>query len=139
MQIHRNKELANKLFEEAVLLEPENYLTYMFASSVSSDPIDSLCKAIKQEPHSIRTWILLGEVFERSGKNNKALECFQSAINVYPDYKIPYLKIGALLRKLGQQSQSNQFFKKAELITESLNDVIIPKQKIDLHVNFQNN
>ncbi|MHC4453474.1 MAG: glycosyltransferase family protein, partial [Planctomycetota bacterium] len=31
MQIHNNKGLANKLFEEAVLLEPENYLTFMFA------------------------------------------------------------------------------------------------------------
>ena len=63
MQIHRNKGLAYKLFEEAVLLEPENYLTFMFAASISSDPIACLCKALKQEPHSIRTWILLGEEF----------------------------------------------------------------------------
>ncbi len=139
MQIHRNKGLANKLFEEAVLLEPENYLTFMFAASISSDPITCLSKAIKQEPHSIKTWILLGEVFERFGKINKALECFKSAINVCPEYKIPYLKIGALLRKSGRQSQSDQFFKKANVIAESLKGLNNPKSEMDLHVNVQNN
>ncbi len=139
MQIHRNKKLAYKLFEEAVLLEPENYLTFMFAASISSDPIACLCKAIKQEPHSIRTWILLGEEFERFGKINKALECFKSAINVCPEYKIPYLKIGALLRKSGRQSQAEQFFKKADVIAERLKELDNPKSKIDLHANFQNN
>ncbi len=139
MQIHHNKELAYKLFEEAVLLEPENYLTFLFAASISSNPIACLSKALKQEPHSIRTWILLGEEFERFGKINKALECFKSAINVFPEYKIPYLKIGALLRKSGKQSQANQFFRKADVIAESLMDLDNPKSYKDLHLNFQNN
>ena len=69
MQIHRDMQLAIKIFEEAAALEPENYLTFMFAASITPDPIACLCKALKQEPHSIRTWILLGEEFERAGKS----------------------------------------------------------------------
>ncbi len=111
----------------------------MFAASISSDPITCLSKALKQEPHSIKTWILLGEVFEGIGEINKALECFKSAINVCPEYKIPYLKIGALLRKSGRHSQADQFFKKANVIAESFTDLKNQKPKIDLHVNFQNN
>lgn len=139
MQIHHDNKLACKLFEEAVLLEPENYLTFMFAASISSDPVACLCKALKQEPHSIRTWILLGEMFERIGKINKALECFQSAINVYPEYKIPYLKIGTLLKKSGRQSQSNQFFKKAMKVDHNIKDLTDPESNKDLYINFHNN
>ncbi len=139
MQIHRNDKLALKLFEEAVLLEPESYLTFMFAASVSSEPIACLCKAIKQEPHSIRTWILLGDMFEGIGKINKALECFKSAINVYPEYKIPYLKISTLLRKSGRQSQANQFIKKAEKVTQKLKYLANPNLDESQHINVQNN
>ncbi len=139
LQIHRNKELANKLFEEAVLLAPDNYLTFMFAASISSEPIVCLSKALKQEPHSIRTWILLGEEFERYGKINKALECFKSAINVYPEYIIPYLRIGALLRRSGRHSLADQFFKKADVIAESIKDINSPKSKTNHHGSFQNN
>lgn len=139
MQTHRNTQLASMLFEEAATLEPENYLTFMFAASITPDPIACLCKALKQEPHSIRTWILLGEEFERVEKIKEALECYESAINVYSDYEIPYLKTGALLKKIGRQSQANQFFKKADIIAESLKDLNNQKPEIDLHVNFQNN
>jgi hypothetical protein len=133
MQIHRNMQLAFKIFEEAAKLEPENYLTFMFAASLTPDPIACLCKALKQEPHSIRTWILLGEEFERAEKIKEALECYESAINVYSDYEIPHLKIGTLLEKIGRQSQANQFFKKADIIAENLKGLHNPKPETDLH------
>ena len=120
MQIHRDMQLAFKIFEEAAVLEPENYLTFMFAASITPDPIACLCKALKQEPHSVRTWILLGEEYERAGKIKDALECYESAINVYSDYELPHLKIGELLKKLGREPQANQFFKKADMIAENL-------------------
>ena len=99
-------QLAFKIFEEAAKLEPENYLTFMFAASLTPDPIACLCKALKQEPHSIRTWILLGEEFERAEKIKEALECYESAINVYSDYEIPHLKIGTLLKKIRETISS---------------------------------
>lgn len=123
MQIYHDKKLARKLFEEAAKLEPKNYLTFMFGASISTDPIVCLCKALEQEPHSIRTWILLGEEFERRGKIREVLQCFESAIKIYPEYEISYLRLGALLRKLGQQSQSDWFFRKAEIITQNLHDL----------------
>ncbi len=138
MQIHRNMPLASRIFEEAAVLEPENYLTFMFAASISTDPIVCLCKALKQEPHSIRTWLLLGEEFERVGKTRQALECFESAINVYPDYEISYLRVASLLKKLGQQSQSERFLRKAEIIIQNLKNLNSPKPYNYPYANFQN-
>ena len=133
MQIHRDMQLAFKIFEEAAALEPENYLTFMFAASITPDPIACLCKALKQEPHSIRTWVLLGEEFERAKKVKDALECYESAINVYPDYELPHLKIGTLLKKLGREPQANQFFKKADMIAENLKNLNNFVSEKDLH------
>ena len=133
MQIHRDMQLAFKIFEEAAALEPENYLTFMFAASITPDPIACLCKALKQEPHSIRTWVLLGEEFERAKKVKDALECYESAINVYPDYELPHLKIGTLLKKLGREPQANQFFKKADMIAENLKNLNNFVAEKDLH------
>ncbi len=131
MQIHRDMQLATKIFDEAAALEPENYLTFMFAASITPDPIACLCKALKQEPHSIRTWILLGEEFERAGKVKEALECYESTINVYSDYELPHLKIGEILKKLGREPQANQFFKKANIIAENLES--LNSAEPDLH------
>ncbi len=131
MQIHRDMNLAFKIFEEAAALEPENYLTFMFAASITPDPIACLCKALKQEPHSIRTWILLGEEFERAGKIKDALECYDSAINVYSNYELPHIKLGTLLKKVGREPQANQFFKKASMIAESLKG--LNNQEPELH------
>jgi tetratricopeptide (TPR) repeat protein len=130
MQIHRDMKLAIKIFEEAAAMEPENYLTFMFAASVTPDPIACLCRALKQEPHSIRTWILLGEEFERADKVKEALECYESAINVYSDYELPHLKIGELLKTLERVPQANQFFKKADMIAESLNGLNSPESNL---------
>jgi len=131
MQIHRDMQLAIKIFEEAAVLEPENYLTFMFAASITPDPIACLCKALKQEPHSVRTWILLGEEYERAGKIKDALECYESAINVYSDYELPHLKIGELLKKLGREPQANQFFKKADMIAENLKVLNNPEPELN--------
>jgi glycosyltransferase involved in cell wall biosynthesis len=139
MQIQRNMQLAFKIFEEAATLEPKSYLPFMFAASITPDPIACLSNALKQEPYSIKSWTLLGEEFEKVGKVKEALECYESAINVYSDYEIPYQKIGTLLKKLGRQSQANQFFKKADIIAENLKGLNNQKPGIDLPVVLQNN
>ncbi len=138
MQIHRDKDLARKLFDEAALLEPENYLTFMFAASISTDPIVCLSKAVIQEPHSIRTWILLGDEFEGAGDARQALECFKSAIIVYPEYEISYLRVASLLKKLGHESESDLFSRKAETIIQKLIDLNNPESKRDPYANYKN-
>jgi tetratricopeptide (TPR) repeat protein len=114
MQVTNDRKLANRLFEEAAALEPENYLPFLFGSPVSSDPVNTLNRAIELEPDSLKSWLLLGEEFERTGKIKEALESFESAVKICPEYEIPYLRVAVLLKKLGEQSQSDWFLRKAE-------------------------
>ena len=138
MQVHRDKEMARKLFDEAAVLEPENYLTFMFAASITTDPIACLCKAVIQEPHSIKTWILLGEEFDVVGDTRQALECFKSAITVCPEYEVSYLRVASLLKRIGQESQSELFSKKAESIIQELTDLNNPELDPHPYANYQN-
>lgn len=117
MQIVDNEKLAHQFFEEAAALEPENYLPFLFGASVSPDPIMSLNKALELKPDSIKAWTLLGEEFAKNGKIKEAFKSFDSAVKVYLDYEIPYLRVAALLKKLGERSQSDRFFKKAKEVS----------------------
>ncbi len=117
MQTKDNKKLAYQYFEEAALLEPQNYLPFLFGASVSPDPINSLNKALKLKPDSIRAWTLLGEEFAKKGEIKEAFQSFDSVAKIYLDYEIPYLRVATLLKKLGERSQSDWFFKKAKEVS----------------------
>jgi len=117
MQTADNKKLSHQLFEEAAALESENYLPFLFGASVSPDPINSLNKALELKPDSIRAWTLLGEEFAKKRKIKEAFKSFDSAVRVYFDYEIPYLRVAALLKKLGERSQSDRFLKKAKEVS----------------------
>ena len=117
MQIADNEKLAHQFFEEAAALESENYLPFLFGASVSPDPIMSLNKALELKPDSIKAWTLLGEEFAKNGKIKEAFKSFDSAVRVYLDYEIPYFRVAALLKKLGERSQSDRFFKKAREVS----------------------
>ena len=113
MQITEQKELARQLFHKAMGLEPKNYLPLLFGSSVSPGPIESLRKALKLKPDSVKAWILLGEELTRKGKFREAFESFETAVKVYPYYEIPYVRVAVLLEKLGEQSDAERLFKRA--------------------------
>lgn len=117
MQTADNKKLAHQLFEEAAALEPENYLPFLFGAFVSPDPINSLNKALELKPDSVRAWTLLGEEFTKKGKVKEAFKSFDSAVRVYLDYEIPYFRVAALLKKLGEKSQSDRLFEKAREVS----------------------
>ena len=113
MQLTSGKEQAHRLFQKAMMLEPMNYLPFLFGSPVSADPVDSLRKAVKLQPDSLKAWILLGEEWTKRGKIIEALQSLESALKVYPDYEIPYLRAADLLRKLGKKAEADNLFEKA--------------------------
>ena len=49
----------------------------------------------------------------RRGKIIEALQSLESALKVYPDYEIPYLRAADLLRKLGKKTEADNLFEKA--------------------------
>jgi len=114
MQLTSDKEQARRLFQQAMTLEPTNYLPFLFGAPVSVDPIDSLRKALELQPDSLKARILLGEECARRGKIIEAFQSFESALKVYPDYEIAYLRAADLLKKLGKKVQADILFEEAK-------------------------
>jgi hypothetical protein len=113
MQVNKDAALAYHLFQEASVMEPGNYLSFLYGSSVSPDPVAYLFQAIQRNPRSLQAWILLGQELMRQSKTREAMECFESAVSVYPEYEVPFLRVAALLEKLGDRSQASGLLEKA--------------------------
>jgi tetratricopeptide (TPR) repeat protein len=114
MQVEKNNQKAWQHFAQAADLEPQNYLPYLFGSSVIEDRVGVLFKAIERHPGSLRAWVLLGEAFARKGKIREAMDCYTTATKVFPDYEIPYLRLGGLLKQIGRNAESANSFEKAK-------------------------
>jgi tetratricopeptide (TPR) repeat protein len=102
-------------------LEPENYLPYLFGAPFSNDTMDWLHQSLKRNPHSLKSWTLLGEEYMRTGDVIRAIHCFESAAELFPSYEIPYVRTAQLLEQMGHREESLQLFKKAESLVSPLN------------------
>ena len=115
-QVEGKAASARSLFLKACQLEPGNYLPYLFGASYSGDTAGWLHKAIERNPHSVKSWILLGEEYAGKGDIVRAIKCFESAAEIFPEYEIPYSRTATLLKKLGHQKESLSLAEKAEAL-----------------------
>ena len=113
-QVEGEKVLAWSAFSEASRAEPGNYLPYLFGASCSKDMAGCLAQAVEINPHSLKSWILMGEEYARQGDILKSIKCFESAAKIFPEYEIPYLRAAALLQKLGHKEESADLNEKAQ-------------------------
>jgi len=113
-QVDGEKMAACSVFSEATRLDSKNYLPFLFGASCSEDPTGWLQQAIERNPHSLKSWILIGEAYARKGDIVKSMQCFESAAKIFPNYEIPYLRTAALLHKLGHQKESADLNEKAQ-------------------------
>ena len=116
-QLESREALASSLFSEASQLEPKSYMPYLFGAFYSEDPAGWLNQAIERNPHSVKSWILLGEEYAQKREIVKAVKCFESAAEIFPAYEIPYLRTAGLLQKLGHQKEALYLTEKAEALT----------------------
>ena len=116
IQVEGNASSAQALFSEASRLEPNNYLPYLFGASCSGDTPGFLEQAIKRNPHSLKSWILLGEEYVKNGDVVRAMKCFESAAEIFPEYEIPYMRTASLLQKLGHKEESMFLFDKCKAL-----------------------
>ena len=115
-QLEGKTGLARSLFSEASRLEPNNYMPYLFGAAYSGDTAGWLQRAIEGNPHTVKSWILLGEEYARKGDIVKAVKSFESVAEIFPEYEIPYLRSAELLQKLGHQKESKYLAQKAEAL-----------------------
>ena len=116
-QVEGEKVLAWSAFSEASRAEPDNYLPYLFGASCSKDTAGCLDQAVEMNPHSLKSWVLMGEEYARQGDIMKSIKCFESAAKIFPEYEIPYLRTAALLQKLGHKEESMSLFDKCKALT----------------------
>jgi tetratricopeptide (TPR) repeat protein len=113
-QVEEEKVSAWSAFSEAFRAEPDNYLPYLFGASCSKDTAGCLAQAVEINPHSLKSWILMGEEYARQGDIMKSIKCFESAAKIFPEYEIPYLRTAVLLQKLGHKEESIFLFDKCK-------------------------
>jgi len=120
MQNKSEKATANEYFKKASILDPQNYLPFLYSCQISKDPVSNLANAIKLAPFSIKSHILLGEEFARHDKIIDALNAFNNALEIFPEYEIPLLRAGNILERIGKHDQAEQLFKRASDLQISL-------------------
>jgi tetratricopeptide (TPR) repeat protein len=116
-QVEGEKAMAWSTFSEASRAEPDNYLPYLFGASCLKDTAGCLAQAVEINPHSLKSWILMGEEYARHGDIMKSIKCFESAAKIFPEYEIPYLRTAALLQKLGHKEESMSLSDKCKALT----------------------
>jgi hypothetical protein len=117
MQVRQDPERARLCFREARKLEPANALPYLFGAAVESNAAEVLRQAVARNPLSLRARILLGEEFGRRGESLAAIQSFQSAAEICPDFEVPYLRTAALLEKAGRHHEAVRLRRLAERLT----------------------
>lgn len=115
-QVDGDHDRAQACFAEAARLEPQNYLPYLFGASSSPDTAALLGQALCLNPHSIKAWILLGEARAREGTAFAALQSFEEAAKIFPQYEIPYVRVAAVLAAIGEEAAAQDMSGRAQAL-----------------------
>jgi hypothetical protein len=112
-QIDHDKSRARSMFDHAKTLQPQNYLPYLFGASVMPDAIGSLQEAIRLNPLSIKSLLLLGEEYAAKNDLRNALKYMESAATLFPAYEIPYLRAAKVMNSMNQPDAAEHLIRKA--------------------------
>jgi len=121
-QVRDETESANSHFSEASRLEPDNYLPYLFGASCSGDATQALEKAVEKNPRSIKSLILLGDEYARSRDIERSIRCFETAVKIFPEYEVPYIRTARIVRSFGKKYDWLLLLDKAQSCLSSLGD-----------------
>ena len=83
---------------------------------------DTLARqAIKGEPREARFQELLGDVALKQNRNQEALDYYQRAIDMQPDYFRPYLQKGVALNNMGRVAEAEPLLKRSNELLPTAN------------------
>jgi len=109
MAHHQNGHLqdADVIYQQILLLEPNNHNAYHLLGLIARQfgkldiAIELITKAISIHP-TAPMYYNLGIVLHEQGHQQKAIECYQSAIEMHSAYSEAYANLGALLQTQGK-------------------------------------
>ena len=115
-QVDGDRERAQACFAEASRMVPKSHLPHLFRANSSDNAIIPLNQALTLNPSSIKAWILLGEAHAREGRALEALQAFESAAKIFPEYDIPYARVASVLLAIGEKSGAEDMAKRAQAL-----------------------
>ena len=80
--------------------------------------------AIASETESAEVWFNKGVDLYEQGKYEDALECFDKAIELDPDFSDAWYNKGLVLQYLGREEEAQKCYEEAEKITDPKKDLI---------------
>ncbi|MHC1724801.1 MAG: glycosyltransferase [Syntrophobacteraceae bacterium] len=114
---------TRSIFSEAIEMEPSLYMPYLFCASVSDDPVKVLEKAAELNPESIVSRLHLGKAFSSKNMIREAVESFNTALSIFPDYELPYIECAGVLYEFGLKEDAVELMHKAiEKIPQVIRD-----------------
>ncbi len=95
----KNKK-ASELFGQA--MRANDYLEYEKALGL-------LDKALKKDAYFLDAWLLKGDIHQRIGQKDKALEAYQSLLSIQPENKFAIYECGKVLSSLQRYDEALRF------------------------------
>jgi hypothetical protein len=110
-QIRKDRDTACSLLEEAMLLEPDAYLPYLFAAAFSPDPIPLLEQALSRNPASIQALLLSAQHHAERSNLEVAATRILAAAHACPSYPLPYARMAEHFTLFGQEQEAEDIFR----------------------------
>ncbi len=88
--------------------------------------IEYQTKSLEEDPEYFDGWVNLGVVYRQSGDNEKAMTCYEVALNYDPENGASlqlYVSLGALYIELGKPISAITYLEKAEAVSKDVPDV----------------
>ena len=94
---------------------------------MASEKIERIKKILAVEPESEMLWFSLGQAYlveDSDGSSDLAVEAFEKAIALKPDYTVVYEHLGGVLEKIGKTEEAKAVYRKGIEVGRKTGDMI---------------
>lgn len=92
-----------------------------------SERIERIKKVLAVEPESEMLWFSLGQAYlaeDSAGSSDLAVEAFEKAIALKPDYTVVYEHLGGALEKIGKIDEATAIYRNGIEVGRKTGDMI---------------
>jgi tetratricopeptide (TPR) repeat protein len=91
---------------------------------MASEKIDRIKKILALEPESEMLWFSLGQAYLAEESPVLAVEAFEKAIAIKPDYTVVYEHLGGALEKIGKMDEAMTIYRKGIEVGQKTGDMV---------------
>jgi uncharacterized protein HemY len=91
---------------------------------MASEKIERIKKVLALEPESEMLWFSLGQAYLAENSDVLAVEAFEKAIALKPDYTVVYEHLGGGLEKIGKMDEAMAIYRKGIEVGRKTGDMV---------------